>query len=216
MTTFWKVLRRFWAPFPNREYWLKRISPPSEKIAICWVCHVFWRFFHFRKYIKLSTKCFFTLWWWWVVFVEWLTDERRLALFPAGTIGTESHHRKSPTHRKGFESALNCSSVFFEWSFAVVITTASLLYYCLLLDSSEITWNELKVMHKQHLSICFYLLVKADLIPAKLSLPTLRKISGHAQKCLLHVTTPKILFVLLEKVLFEKNLKIIKFATKWN
>ena len=63
-------------------------------------------------------------------------------------------------------------------------------------------------MHKQHLSICFYFLVKADLIPAKLSLPTLRKISGHAQKCLLHVTTPKILFALLEKVLFEKKLNL--------
>ena len=25
-------------------------------------------------------------WWWWIVFVVWLTDERHLALFPAGTI----------------------------------------------------------------------------------------------------------------------------------
>ena len=25
-------------------------------------------------------------WWWWIVFVVWLTDERRLALFPAGAI----------------------------------------------------------------------------------------------------------------------------------
>ena len=24
---------------------------------------------------------------WWIVFVEWLTDERRLALLPTGTIG---------------------------------------------------------------------------------------------------------------------------------
>ena len=25
-------------------------------------------------------------WWWWIVFVVWLTHERRLVLFPAGTI----------------------------------------------------------------------------------------------------------------------------------
>ena len=33
-------------------------------------------------------------------FVVWLTDERRLALFPAETIVRDSHHRKSPTRRK--------------------------------------------------------------------------------------------------------------------
>ena len=32
-----------------------------------------------------------------IVFVIWLTDERRLALFPAGTIVRDSHHRESPT-----------------------------------------------------------------------------------------------------------------------
>ena len=30
-------------------------------------------------------------------FVAWLTDERRLALFPAGTIVGDPHHRESPT-----------------------------------------------------------------------------------------------------------------------
>ena len=34
-------------------------------------------------------------WWWWIVFVVWLTDERRLALFPAGTIVRDPYHRKS-------------------------------------------------------------------------------------------------------------------------
>ena len=29
----------------------------------------------------------------------WLTDERRLALFPAGTIVRDPHHRESPTRR---------------------------------------------------------------------------------------------------------------------
>ena len=32
-------------------------------------------------------------WWWWIVFVVWLTDKRRLALFPAGTIVRDPHHR---------------------------------------------------------------------------------------------------------------------------
>ena len=33
-------------------------------------------------------------------FVVWLTDERRLALFPAGTIVRDPHHLESPTHRE--------------------------------------------------------------------------------------------------------------------
>ena len=32
-------------------------------------------------------------------FVVCLTDERRVALFPAETIVRDSHHRKSPTSR---------------------------------------------------------------------------------------------------------------------
>ena len=36
------------------------------------------------------------------VFVVWLTDERRLALFPAGIIVRDPHHRESPTsHEQG-------------------------------------------------------------------------------------------------------------------
>ena len=35
-----------------------------------------------------------------IVFVLWLTDERRLALFPAGTIVRDPHHRESPTRRE--------------------------------------------------------------------------------------------------------------------
>ena len=33
-------------------------------------------------------------------FVVWLTDQRRLALFPAGTIVRDAHHRESPTRRE--------------------------------------------------------------------------------------------------------------------
>ena len=61
--------------------------------------------------------------WWWIVFVVWLTDERRLALFPAGTIVRDPHYRACPTLRAGFESAQNLSLGLFEWSYAVVITT---------------------------------------------------------------------------------------------
>ena len=35
-----------------------------------------------------------------IVFVLWLTDERRLALFPAGTTVRDPHHRESPTRRE--------------------------------------------------------------------------------------------------------------------
>ena len=33
-------------------------------------------------------------------FVVWLTDERHLSLFPAGTIVRDPHHRESPTHHE--------------------------------------------------------------------------------------------------------------------
>ena len=33
-------------------------------------------------------------------FVVWLTDESRLALFPAGTIVRDPHHRESLTRRE--------------------------------------------------------------------------------------------------------------------
>ena len=63
-------------------------------------------------------------WWWWIVFAEWLTDARRLVLFPAGTIARNTHHRKSPTH---CEQDLNFRRIlswgFGEWSCVVVTTT---------------------------------------------------------------------------------------------
>ena len=43
----------------------------------------------FRHYAELN--CFF---------VVWLTDERCLALFRAGTIFRDPHHRESPTRRE--------------------------------------------------------------------------------------------------------------------
>ena len=43
-----------------------------------------------------------------------MADERRLALFPAGTIVRHPHHRESLTRRAGFEPAQNLSAVFVE------------------------------------------------------------------------------------------------------
>ena len=40
------------------------------------------------------------IWTWRIVLVVWLTDERRLALFPAGTTVRDPHHRESLTRRK--------------------------------------------------------------------------------------------------------------------
>ena len=40
----------------------------------------------FPDIIKLSVNNVPEWWWCWIVFVVWLTDERHLALFPAGTI----------------------------------------------------------------------------------------------------------------------------------
>ena len=36
-------------------------------------------------------------WWWWIVFLVWLTGERRLALFAAGTFVRDLHYRESLT-----------------------------------------------------------------------------------------------------------------------
>ena len=37
------------------------------------------------------------IWWWWIVFVEWLTNKKYLALFPVKTIVRDYHHHKSLT-----------------------------------------------------------------------------------------------------------------------
>ena len=42
-------------------------------------------------------------WWWLIVFVVWLTNKRRLGLFPAGTTARNSHHGKSPTREQGLK-----------------------------------------------------------------------------------------------------------------
>ena len=66
-----------------------------------------------------------TLWWWYIVFVVWWTDERRLALFPAGTSQWFSPSQICDMPQAGFEPAQNLSSDSVWWSSAVVTTTTS-------------------------------------------------------------------------------------------
>ena len=62
-------------------------------------------------------------WWWWIVFVVWLIDERRLALFPVGTIVRDLHHLESPTCSQQDLNLCRTQFRLVEWSYAVVITT---------------------------------------------------------------------------------------------
>ena len=56
---------------------------------------VLWFFIFWKGF----SHCFYRWWWWWwwIVFVVWMTNERRLAIFPAGTIVRDLHHFESPT-----------------------------------------------------------------------------------------------------------------------
>ena len=64
---------------------------------------------------------FLQWWWWWIVFVEWLTKEKkRKALFPVGTIVTDSQYHRSPACPK---QDLNLGRT----CWGVVITTRHLL-----------------------------------------------------------------------------------------
>ena len=60
----------------------------------------------FKKWPEDPTKLckgqWWWWWWWWIVFVIWLTDERHLALFMAGTIVRGPLHHESLTcHKQG-------------------------------------------------------------------------------------------------------------------
>ena len=76
------------------------------------------------KHVLCRCCCCCCCWRWWIVFVVWLTYERRLALFPVGTIVRDPHHLKSPIrrHAAGFQPVQNLSSGVSEWICAVAIT----------------------------------------------------------------------------------------------
>ena len=67
---------------------------------------------------RISAWWWWWWWWWWTVFVVWLTNERRLSLFPAGTIVKDPHHCQIP------------DTPLVEWSCEVVITTTPRRLYC--------------------------------------------------------------------------------------
>ena len=52
----------------------------------------------------------------WIVFVVWLTDERRLALSPAGTIVRDPHHRESLSSRYALSRVWTCAEPEFRVS----------------------------------------------------------------------------------------------------
>ena len=58
-----------------------------------WPTNSFWFFQKICKISCIRKK----LRWWWIVFAVWLTDERRSALFPSGTIVRLPRHLESPT-----------------------------------------------------------------------------------------------------------------------
>ena len=58
-------------------------------------------------------------------FVVWLNDEKRLALFLAGTIVRDTHYCESPP-QAGLELAQNLSSGLFQLNWAAVIITTPL------------------------------------------------------------------------------------------
>ena len=56
--------------------------------------------------------------WWWIVFVVWLTDVRRLTLFPAGNIVRNSHH---PESLSCHEQDLNLPRTWFQASLNEIV-----------------------------------------------------------------------------------------------
>ena len=58
--------------------------------------------------------------WWWIVFLVWLTGERRLTLFSASTIVRDVHHLESPKRR---EQGLSLRRTWFRLCAAVITTS---------------------------------------------------------------------------------------------
>ena len=96
-----------------------------------------------------SSKSFKALvWWWWIIFVVWLTNKRRLALFPVGTIVRDPHHCESPTRCKQGLNLRRTDSGLVEWSCAVVITTTPRRHNLMeKLDSALYQWIVLYTNH---------------------------------------------------------------------
>ena len=96
---------------------------------------------------------------WWIVFVVWLTDEWRSALFPVGTIVREPHHRESLTRREqglSMRRSLSCmelcSSDNHYTTVPIGVTFPKLDYVELTLNTQEYLPNffsrRMKIAHK--------------------------------------------------------------------
>ena len=100
-----------------------KVSNKSEKNI--------WNLYNFTKKYSNVVQVFLLFnnlfccwwWWWWIVFVVWLTDERRVALSPAGTIVRDPHHLESQTRREQDLNLRRTRVQAVEWSCAVAITT---------------------------------------------------------------------------------------------
>ena len=69
----------------------------AKKFSVFYFIKIFYTVFKTNQFVRLTNLL--RWWWWWIVLVVWLTDGRCLALFPAGTILRDPHHRESPTRR---------------------------------------------------------------------------------------------------------------------
>ena len=95
--------------FKTVNVYLWKSDTPVSIVWVCW--NELWKFDNkdgFRR-IFVTYGIFSPIpkimwwwwwWWWWLAFVVWLTDERHLAIFPAGTIVRDPYHRESPTRRE--------------------------------------------------------------------------------------------------------------------
>ena len=101
-----------------------------QKWRLSWCTFLFITSSDFRRMLDWSHRTILGWWWWrwrwWIVFVAWLTDGRRFALFPAGTIVKDPHHRESPTCREQDEYSLILNSWFLinvrnSWNLAVIM-----------------------------------------------------------------------------------------------
>ena len=106
MGCFPKIVNSFWP----LTIWRSQKIDLRSLIGFL-ICH--WHHYISNYYVSIFTVniflqtlhffCFvycqyFTLWW--IVFVVWLTNERRLGLFPAATSVRDRHHCESPTRRE--------------------------------------------------------------------------------------------------------------------
>ena len=90
---FWKVDFSWFYKIFVVLYWFCS----SFIVVLCSLLYLLllWYIYSHIQYIK--EICIWNIWWWWTVFVVWMTNQRRLALFPAGIIVRDPHHRESPT-----------------------------------------------------------------------------------------------------------------------